>query len=121
MGAVGSIPRAGRSPGEGKGNPTPVFLPGESCGQRSLAGYSPWGPKESDMTERLSTHLELFTSALSVGANMGNQRPRGPWEGSEQACSRHVAERHAAYRTSGISLRADQGRCPRGEASDRDT
>ena len=28
--------------------PTPVFLPGESHGQRSLAGYSPWGFKESD-------------------------------------------------------------------------
>ena len=34
--------------------PTPVFLPGESHGQRSLAGYSPWGPKESDTTERLT-------------------------------------------------------------------
>ena len=31
--------------------PTPVFLPGESHGQRSLAGYSPGGYKESDMTE----------------------------------------------------------------------
>ena len=31
--------------------PTPVFLPGESHGQRSLAGYSPQGPKESNMTE----------------------------------------------------------------------
>ena len=31
--------------------PTPVFLPEESQGQRSLAGYSPWGPKELDMTE----------------------------------------------------------------------
>ena len=31
--------------------PTPVFLPGESHGQTSLAGYHPWGPKESDMTE----------------------------------------------------------------------
>ena len=31
--------------------PTPVFLPGESHGQRSLVGYSPWGPKESDATE----------------------------------------------------------------------
>ena len=30
---------------------TPVFLPGESHGQRSLAGYSPWGCKESDTTE----------------------------------------------------------------------
>ena len=31
----------------------PVFLPGESHGRRSLIGYSPWGCKESDMTERL--------------------------------------------------------------------
>ena len=31
--------------------PTPVFLPGESHGQRSLVGYSPWGRKESDTTE----------------------------------------------------------------------
>ena len=31
--------------------PTLVFLPGESHGQRSLAGYSPWGCKELDMTK----------------------------------------------------------------------
>ena len=31
--------------------PTPVFLPGESQGQRSLLGYSPWGRTESDTTE----------------------------------------------------------------------
>ena len=31
--------------------PTPVFLPGEFIGQRSLAGYSPWGCKELDTTE----------------------------------------------------------------------
>ena len=37
--------------------PTPVFLPGEFHGQRSLVGYSPWGCKESDMTEWLThTH-----------------------------------------------------------------
>ena len=41
--------------------PTPVFLPGESCGQRSLAGYSPWGPKESDTTEPL-THNTMVGS-----------------------------------------------------------
>ena len=34
-----------------KWQPTPVFSPGESYGQRSLTGYSPWGYKESDMTE----------------------------------------------------------------------
>ena len=37
--------------------PTPVFLPGEFHGQRSLAGYSPWGHKESDRTERLILSL----------------------------------------------------------------
>ena len=36
--------------------PTPVFLPGESHGRRSLVGYSPWGRKESDTTEQLHTH-----------------------------------------------------------------
>ena len=34
--------------------PTPVFLPGESHGQRSLMGYSPWDLKESDTTEQLT-------------------------------------------------------------------
>ena len=36
--------------------PTPVFLPGESHGQKSLAGYRPKGCKELDTTEQLSTH-----------------------------------------------------------------
>ena len=48
---LGSIPGSGRSPGGGHGKPTPVFLPGESHGQRSLAGCSPWGHKESGTTE----------------------------------------------------------------------
>ena len=34
--------------------PTPAFLPGEFHGQRSLAGYSPWGRKELDTTEKLT-------------------------------------------------------------------
>ena len=50
-GDLGSIPGLETSPGEGKGYSTPVFLPGESHGQRSLAGYNPWGYKELDMTE----------------------------------------------------------------------
>ena len=37
-----------------KWQPTPVFLPGEPHGQRSLAGYSPWTHKELDMTEQLT-------------------------------------------------------------------
>ena len=40
-----------------KWEPTPVLLPGKSHGQRSLVGYTPWGHKELDMTERLThTH-----------------------------------------------------------------
>ena len=42
---MGSIPGSGRSPWRRKWQPTPVFLPGESHGQRNLAGYSPWGRK----------------------------------------------------------------------------
>ena len=45
----------GRNPGVGIGKPAPLFLPGKPRGQRSLAGYSPWGHKESDITEPLST------------------------------------------------------------------
>ena len=39
---------------------TPVFLPGESHGQRSLMGYSPCGHKEPDKTEQLNTHILLY-------------------------------------------------------------
>ena len=42
---------------------TPVFLPRESRGQRSLVGYSPWGHKESDRTEGLSTCTHLILSS----------------------------------------------------------
>ena len=41
-----------------KWQPTSVFLPGESHGQRSLVGYSPWGRKESDMTEGIEQRHE---------------------------------------------------------------
>ena len=44
-----------KTPGRRKWQPIPVFLPGEPLGQRGQAGYSPWGHKESDMTERLDT------------------------------------------------------------------
>ena len=47
---AGLIPGSGRTPGGRHGNPL-QFLPGESRGQRSLVGQSPWGRRESDMTE----------------------------------------------------------------------
>ena len=54
VGDLSSIPGLGRSPGKGdplEKLPTPVFWPREFHGQRSLAGYSPLGPKELDTTE----------------------------------------------------------------------
>ena len=47
---IGSILGSGRSPGGRHGNPL-QYSTGESHGQRSLAGHSPWGCKELDMTE----------------------------------------------------------------------
>ena len=51
-GDVGSIPGLGRSSEEGNETHSSI-LAGKSHEQRSLEGYSPWGRKESDITERL--------------------------------------------------------------------
>ena len=53
------IPGLGRSPGEGNDNSLQYSCLENPRGQRSLASYSPRGCKESDMTERLSTHTQL--------------------------------------------------------------
>ena len=53
-----SIPGLRRSPGKGMAT-IPVFLPGESHGQRSLVGYSPRCRKESDMTE-VAEHTQAY-------------------------------------------------------------
>ena len=51
---------------------TPVFLPGKSQGQRSLAGYHSWGRKYSDMTEYTHTSpLPLHKDALGPGSGQG--------------------------------------------------
>ena len=50
-------------PWKRKWQPTPVFLPGKSHGQKSLVDYSSWGHKESDMTEQLSTN-PCFPTAM---------------------------------------------------------
>ena len=51
-------------PLERKWRLTPVFLPGKSHGWRSLVGYSPWGHKELDTTERLNTYAQLVGVSL---------------------------------------------------------
>ena len=56
-GDLGLIPALGRFPWRRERLPTPVSLPGESHGQRSLAGHSPRGCKESGRTEWYHFHL----------------------------------------------------------------
>ena len=65
-------------------HPTPVPLPGKSLGRRSLVGCSPWGRKESDMTERLHFHFSL--SCIGEGNDntlqcscLENPRDGGAW------------------------------------------
>ena len=55
----GLDPWVGKIPWRREWHPTPVFSPGEPHGQRSLGGYSPWGRKEPDATERLNNKLVL--------------------------------------------------------------
>ena len=64
----GLIPRSGRSPGEsggGCGGQSPVLLPGEFRGQRSLEGYSPWGHKESNTAKGLTLSRADDTSLMA--------------------------------------------------------
>ena len=54
-------PWVGKMPWRRAWQPTSVFLPGKSHGQRSLAGYSPWGRKEMDMTcDWAHTHTRVY-------------------------------------------------------------
>ena len=64
--------------------PTPVLLPGESHGQRSLVGYSPRGHKESDTTEQLHFHFSLPCVGEGAGNSLQyscleNPRDRRAW------------------------------------------
>ena len=57
----GFDPWVGKIPWRRKWQCAPVFLPGKFHGQKSLAVYSPWGQKESDMTESTHTHTHTHT------------------------------------------------------------
>ena len=50
--------------------PTPVFLPKESHGQRSLAGYSPWGREQSDPNEQLTLSVRSTSNKLGLGTGI---------------------------------------------------
>ena len=69
----GSIPESGRSPGGGNGNPLQYSYLEKSHGQRNLAGFSPWGRKELNLTKRLSTHTQcgiIFCVCCELGSQV---------------------------------------------------
>ena len=68
----------------GQWHPTPVLLPGDSHGQRSLVGCSPWGHEESGTTERLPFHFSLSCIGEGNGSPLQcscleNPRDGGAW------------------------------------------
>ena len=65
-------PWVGKSPRRRKWQPTPVFLPGEFHGQRNLVGYSPWGRKEWDTTER-HTHTQSWNVICVYSGSVGKK------------------------------------------------
>ena len=76
----GWVPGSRRSPGEGNGNPLQYLCLENPQRQRSLAGYSPWGCKESDTTEELGT-------AQPGGGRKRERRWRGRQGGSPMVFS----------------------------------
>ena len=68
-GDLGSIPGLGRPPGGGHGNLLQYSSLENPHGQRDLAGYSPWGRKELDTTERLSTGVVMDMAVVTQLSN----------------------------------------------------
>ena len=100
-------PWVGKMPGRRRWQPTPVFLPGESHGQRSLVGYSPWSRKEWDMTEPLITHTHsvvegalqshlpnLIQSSQRQGGVEGARSPLPP---AHRSCSVRVTGKRTEW------------------------
>ena len=64
---LGFDPWVGKIPWRRKWQPTPVFLPGKSYEQGSLADYSPWGPVDLDTTKQRHTHTSRVNIARPWG------------------------------------------------------
>ena len=83
----GCSPSAGKICWRKESLPTPVFLPVESQGQRSLASYNPWGCKELNVTDRLTLSLSGFVEEKSIfQVNTNLQKEKKPFAKSPR-CS----------------------------------
>ena len=76
---LGFNPWVGKIPWRRAWQPTPVFLSGESHGQRSLAGYGSQGCKESDTTEVINTHTHSHTHTLSLSLTHTHTHTPSGW------------------------------------------
>ena len=70
VGDLGLIPELRRSPGGGHGSPLQYSCLENPHGQRSLTGYSPWGRKDLDMTEQLSTAQHSMVGCSLLGRTL---------------------------------------------------
>ena len=91
-------PWVGKIPWRREWQPTPVFLPGESHGQRSLVGYSPWGHEESDTTERITFSFFHFMQNSSPLKRTAVHFPSRP----SPFLPRHVADQTSSHSVSGV-------------------
>ena len=62
-------PWVGKMPWRRAWQPSPIFLPGESHGERSLVGYSPWGHKESDKAE-VTQHTHIMGKDMATHSSI---------------------------------------------------
>ena len=81
-------PWVGKIPWRRKQQPTPVLLPGKSHGLRSLVGYSPWGHKESDVTEWLHFFASLLLPCRKILYGLSHQGSSRILEWVACPCSR---------------------------------
>ena len=111
--------------------PSPVFLPGESYGQRSLVGFSPWGCKESDTAEHVHIHpslLILLTQKLlsgpslagwSLGVGTLSQTARCPQAWSQYLWSMETSVLHQDQATARWTVIPGSGRMAETEVRSR--
>ena len=85
---MGSVPESGRSPRGGNGNSLQYACLRDpmdrGTGQRRLVGYSPWGCKESDTTQRLNNDTSLPSTPAGEELEGGSSRCSRPCQGCER-------------------------------------
>ena len=89
------IPGLGKSPGGGHGNPLQYSCLNNPHEQKSLASYSPWGRRESDMTEQLSAHtlaLEETAVPVSLVPTMELPGEKELWQGCSEGPSTSASD-----------------------------